>query len=122
MRGPSQALDAEVAEVLVKLVAPFIARIWADELWREALGREGFVLRRSRGRNSTPIRPSADEVELAVQICGKIKGRDDRGRRRPGSPRCSAAGPRGRGRRPRGQGPSRRKSYVPGRLVNIVAV
>lgn len=37
-----RALDAEVAEVLVKLVAPFTPHL-ADELWREALGREGFV-------------------------------------------------------------------------------
>lgn len=66
-----RALDAEVAEVLVKLVAPFTPHL-ADELWREALGREGFVYDQPWPAYD-PDQARADEVELAVQICGKIK-------------------------------------------------
>ena len=38
----SRAIDPDVAEVIVKLMAP-IAPHWAEELWHAVLGREGSV-------------------------------------------------------------------------------
>ena len=38
----SRAVDADVAEVLVKLLAPF-APHWAEELWHAVLGKDGSV-------------------------------------------------------------------------------
>ena len=67
------ALSADVAEVLVKLLAP-IAPHWAEELWHTVLGHE----------DSIHVQPwpafdlekaKADEVELAVQVNGKVKAR-----------------------------------------------
>ena len=40
--GLARAIDPEVAEVIVKLMAP-IAPHWAEELWHDVLGREGSV-------------------------------------------------------------------------------
>ena len=46
----------------------------SDELWRTALGREGFVYSEP-WPEFDPEKAKADEVELAVQICGKVKTR-----------------------------------------------
>ena len=67
-----RALDAEVAEVLVKLVAPFTPHL-ADELWREALGREGFVYDQPWPEYDES-KTVASSVEMAVQVSGKFKG------------------------------------------------
>ena len=69
----SQAVDAEVAEVIVKLMAP-IAPHWAEELWHAVLGREGSV-HTQPWPEFDPNQAKADEVELAVQVNGKVKAK-----------------------------------------------
>ena len=113
-----RALDAEVAEVLVKLVAPFTPHL-ADELWREALGREGFVYDQPWPAYD-PDQARADEVELAVQICGKIKGRVTVAADAP-EPEVLAAAREAVAAALDGK-TVKKEVYVPGRLVNIVAV
>lgn len=65
------ALDADVAEVLVKLLSP-MAPHWADELWQTVLGREGFLFSGSWPTFDEQA-AKADEVELAVQVNGKVR-------------------------------------------------
>jgi leucyl-tRNA synthetase len=66
------ALLGEVAETLVKLVAPFVPHM-AEELWREVTANSGSV-------HSSPwpvFDPSAvmvDVVEMVVQVNGKVRG------------------------------------------------
>ena len=67
------ALDAEVAEVLVKLLAP-MAPHWAEELWAEALGQTGSVHESAWPAFDEEL-AKADEVELAVQINGKVRAK-----------------------------------------------
>ena len=64
-------LCREVAEVIVKLMAP-IAPHWAEELWHEALGGEGSV-HDQPWPDFDPEQAKSDEVELAVQVNGKVK-------------------------------------------------
>ncbi|MCL1798765.1 MAG: leucine--tRNA ligase [Eggerthellaceae bacterium] len=71
--GPLSALDAEVAEVLVKLLAP-MAPHWAEELWQTALGHDGSV-HTQVWPDFDPEQAKADEVELAVQLNGKVRAR-----------------------------------------------
>ena len=68
-----RAFDAEIAETLVKLMAP-IAPHWADELWQSVLGRDGSV-HEQPWPTWDPELAKADEVELAVQVNGKVKAR-----------------------------------------------
>lgn len=65
------ALDTEVAEVLVKLLAP-IAPHWAEELWQTVLGHGSFLYEQP-WPTFDPEKIKEDEVELAVQINGKVK-------------------------------------------------
>ena len=67
------ALDTEIAETLVLLLAPF-APHWAEELWADALGHEDSV-HTNAWPEFDPEKAKADEVELAVQINGKVKAR-----------------------------------------------
>ncbi|MCL1797844.1 MAG: leucine--tRNA ligase [Eggerthellaceae bacterium] len=67
------ALDAEIAEVLVKLLAP-IAPHWAEELWQTALGHSSSVHTQAWA-DFDPEQAKADEVELAVQLNGKVKAK-----------------------------------------------
>ena len=62
---------SEVAEVIVKLMAP-IAPHWAEELWHGALGHEDSV-HDQPWPEFDPEMAKADEVELAVQVNGKVK-------------------------------------------------
>ncbi len=64
---------SEVAEVIVKLMAP-IAPHWAEELWHDALGCEGSV-HDQPWPEFDPELAKADEVELAVQVNGKVKAK-----------------------------------------------
>ena len=66
-------LCRDVAETIVKLMAP-IAPHWAEELWHEVLGGEGSV-HDQEWPTFDPELAKADEVELAIQINGKVKGR-----------------------------------------------
>ena len=67
------ALQREVAETLTLLFAPFVPHM-AEELWRVALHHE-----RSVHLESWPTWDAsavqADEVELAVQVNGKVRGK-----------------------------------------------
>lgn len=69
----ARKLSREVADVLVRLLAP-IAPHWAEELWSTVLGNDGSV--HEQGWPSfDPAQAKADEVELAVQVNGKMKAK-----------------------------------------------
>ena len=63
----------EVAEVIVKLLAPF-APHWAEELWTTVLGHEASI-HNQPWPEYDPEKAKSDEVELAVQVNGKVKAR-----------------------------------------------
>ncbi|MGI6105395.1 MAG: leucine--tRNA ligase [Raoultibacter sp.] len=67
------AIGRDVAEVLVKLLAP-MAPHWADELWQTTLEGKGSIHQQS-WPSFDPELAKADEVELAVQVNGKVKAR-----------------------------------------------
>ncbi|MCL2827062.1 MAG: class I tRNA ligase family protein, partial [Eggerthellaceae bacterium] len=67
------AQDAEVAGVLVRLLAP-IAPHWAEELWQGALGHEGSVHLQDWPAFD-PELAKAHEAELAVQVNGKVRAK-----------------------------------------------
>lgn len=69
----ANAFSHELAEVIVKLLAP-IAPHWAEELWHSVLGFEGSV-HEQEWPTFDPEQAKADEVELAVQVNGKVKAR-----------------------------------------------
>lgn len=66
-------MDFEIAEVLIKLLAP-IAPHWSEELWHSALNKSNFIYKQS-WPSYNPDLAKSKEVELAVQINGKIKAR-----------------------------------------------
>ncbi len=68
-----QALATEVANVLVRLLAPICPHM-TDELWHDALGCEGSI-HTQEWPEFDPEKAKDDEVELAVQINGKVKAR-----------------------------------------------
>ena len=57
----------------MKLMAP-ITPHWAEELWHEVLGKEGSVHDQPWPAYD-PDLARADEVELAVQVNGKVKAK-----------------------------------------------
>ena len=67
-------LDADLAETLVKLLAP-IAPHWADELWQTVLGHPESSVHSQPWPAYDPEVAKADEVELAVQVNGKVKAK-----------------------------------------------
>ena len=67
------AFDKEVAEVIVKLLAP-MAPHWAEELWQDVLGNETSV-HKEAWPEFDPKAAKASEVELAVQVNGKVKAK-----------------------------------------------
>ena len=67
------ALERDVAETLVQLLAPFAPHM-AEELWREVLGMSGSV-HREPWPAYDPALAAADEVEIAVQVNGKVRAR-----------------------------------------------
>jgi leucyl-tRNA synthetase len=67
------ALQRDVAETLVLLLAPFVPHV-AEELWRVVLGGVASVhLEAWPAFDASAI--EADEIELAVQVNGKVRGR-----------------------------------------------
>ena len=115
--GLARAIDPEVAEVIVKLMAP-IAPHWAEELWHAALGHEGSV-HSEAWPAFDPEMAKADEVEIAVQVNGKVKARimvaadapeDDVRAAGLAAAESAIAGKE-----------VKKAIVVPGRLVNIVA-
>ena len=67
------ALDKDVAETIVKLLAP-IAPHWAEELWQEVMGNEGSVCSQAWPTFDESL-IQADEVERAVMVKGKVRGK-----------------------------------------------
>ena len=67
------AFDKEIAEVIVKLLAP-MAPHWAEELWKDVLGNETSV-HKEAWPEFDPNAAKASEVELAVQVNGKVKAK-----------------------------------------------
>ena len=67
------AFDKEIAEVIVKLLAP-MAPHWAEELWQDVLGNETSV-HKEAWPEFDPDAAKASEVELAVQVNGKVKAK-----------------------------------------------
>ncbi len=67
------AFDRELADVLVELMAPFTPH-WSEELWHTPLGHETSVHEQPWPEFDLAL-AAADEVELAVQINGKVKTR-----------------------------------------------
>lgn len=67
------AFDRELADVLVELMAPFTPH-WAEELWHTPLGHDTSVHEQPWPEFDLAL-AAADEVELAVQINGKVKTR-----------------------------------------------
>ena len=69
----AEAFDRDIAEVIVKLMAP-IAPHWAEELWQTVLGHDSSV-HVEAWPAFDPELAKADEVELAVQVNGKVKAK-----------------------------------------------
>ena len=67
------ALERDVAETLTLLLAPFAPHM-AEELWRVELGRADSVHREPWPAFDAGA-AAADEVELAVQVNGKVRGK-----------------------------------------------
>lgn len=67
------AFDKEIAEVIVKLLAP-MAPHWAEELWQGVLDNETSV-HKEAWPEFDPNAAKASEVELAVQVNGKVKAK-----------------------------------------------
>lgn len=67
------ALARAVAEAIALMLAP-ICPHWAEELWHEALHAEGSVYNAAWPEFDADA-AKADEVEIAVQIKGKVRGR-----------------------------------------------
>lgn len=65
--------DREIAEVIVKLLAP-MAPHWAEELWQDVLDNETSV-HKEAWPEFDPNAAKASEVELAVQVNGKVKAK-----------------------------------------------
>lgn len=112
-----QALDADVAQVIVKLMAP-IAPHWADELWATVLGQEGSV-HNAPWPTWDPEQAKDNEVELAVQLSGKVKARITVAADAP-QPEVLAAAKAAVADALEGK-TIVKEIVVPGRLVNIVA-
>ena len=66
-------LCRDVAETIVKLMAP-MAPHWAEELWHSVLGHEDSV-HDQPWPTFDPEQVKAAEIELAVQVNGKVRGR-----------------------------------------------
>ena len=67
------ALCFAVAHAIVTMLAP-ICPHWAEELWHKALAQEGSVYNAAWPEFDAEA-AKADEVEIAVQIKGKVRGR-----------------------------------------------
>ncbi len=67
------ALDADVASTIVKLLAPIVPH-WAEELYSAVLGNSESV-HLSAWPSWDPEQAKADEVELAIQVSGKVRAK-----------------------------------------------
>ncbi|MBE0475548.1 MAG: leucine--tRNA ligase [Coriobacteriia bacterium] len=71
--GRDLALEREAAESLTLLLAPFTPHL-AEELWRGVLGKQGSVHAQAWPAWD-PSAAAAEEVEIAVQVNGKVRDR-----------------------------------------------
>ena len=69
----ARAFDVDVAETMVKLLAPIVPH-WAEELWHAACGHDDSV-HEQPWPDFDPEKAKAEEVELAVQVNGKVKAK-----------------------------------------------
>ena len=113
----AEAFDRDIAEVIVKLMAP-IAPHWAEELWQTVLGHEGSV-HVEAWPAFDPELAKADEVELAVQVNGKVKAKITVAAD-AGEDEVKALAQEAVSRAIEGK-ELKKVVYVAGRLVNIVA-
>ncbi|MDR1713093.1 MAG: leucine--tRNA ligase [Coriobacteriales bacterium] len=67
------AVDVELAETFIALLAP-MAPHWAEELWQNLLGHSDSVHQQDWPAFD-PALAAADELELAVQVNGKVRAR-----------------------------------------------
>jgi leucyl-tRNA synthetase len=67
------ALEIDVAETLVLLLAPYAPHL-CEELWREVLGHAASVHRQAWPSWDARA-AAADEIEIAVQVNGKVRAR-----------------------------------------------
>ena len=67
------ALEREVAEALTLLIAPFAPHM-AEELWRVVLGNAGSVHAQA-WPSFDPALAAADEIEIAIQVNGKVRAK-----------------------------------------------
>ena len=67
------ALDRDIAETVVKLLSPNCPH-WADEMWTAVLEEEGSV-HLQPWPEYDPEKAKEDQVELAVQVNGKVRAR-----------------------------------------------
>ena len=65
------ALCDDVADAIVKMMAP-VAPHWAEELWRDALDGKASIHDQA-WPGFDPEQAKSDEVELAVQVNGKVR-------------------------------------------------
>ncbi len=66
-------LQRKVAEALVLMLSPY-APHWAEEIWHAVLGKPNSVHLQS-WPVFDPEQAKADEIELAVQVNGKVRGK-----------------------------------------------
>lgn len=110
-------LCARVAHDLVAMLAPIVPH-WAEELYHEALGCEGYVYDEA-WPEFDESQATADTVEIAVQVMGKLRGKavvaaDATNEELEEAAKAAVA--------EQLEGKTIRKVVVvPGRLVNIVA-
>ena len=109
----------EAIETLVLLLSPFTPHV-CEEMWE----RLGPALQRGATGNwpvATPDVAREDELELAVQVNGKVRARDHRAGGRAAKRRSKASGP---GRAARAEHLAGKQIVkvvvVPGRLVSVV--
>ena len=116
LRASERTAHRAEVEPLVQLVAPFAPHI-AEELW-ELFGHAGGVFE-SRWPSYDPALATVDEIELVVQVNGKVRGkihaaRDITQERAMSLARADAGIARFL------NGAPKKVIFVPGRLLNIV--
>ncbi len=109
-----------VREVLLLGLAPF-APHFAEEIWREALGRDGSVWTHGSLPEYDPALTVADEVEIVLQLKGKIKDRVVVPREAGEEELRAVALANARIQEALAGGEPRKVIVVPGRLVNVIA-
>jgi leucyl-tRNA synthetase len=112
------ALCMRVAHDVVAMLAPIIPH-WAEELFHAALGREGSVYNEP-WPEFDPDQAKSDEVQIAVQVKGKVRARidvaADASKEELEEAAKAAVADQLEGKT------IKKVIVVPGRLVNIVAI